>query len=100
MSVRSCVSCSGAAEPPGAEDAELAAGEELYILFKRPSVQIPLTVKTFGKRSLLTLEQVPVHVVSPNAVVANSEAGDELAKKQLQKVVSEMRITKKIPVVE
>jgi hypothetical protein len=33
-------------------------------------------------------------------VVANSEAGDELAKKQLQRVVSEMRITKKIPVVE
>jgi hypothetical protein len=82
------------------DDVELAEFEGLNILFDSPAVKIPLTVKTFGRRSTLTLKEVPVQVVSTNAVIANSEAGDELAKEQLKQVVSEMRITKKIPVVE
>ncbi|HYK03055.1 MAG TPA: hypothetical protein VE974_14940 [Thermoanaerobaculia bacterium] len=92
------ISCSRAMT--AGEDLELAEFEELNIQFDSPAVRIPLTVKTFGRKSTLTLKEVPVQVVSANAVISNSDAGDELAKKKLQRVVSEMRITKKVPVVE
>jgi hypothetical protein len=38
---KTTMSCADAAAAPGEEDVELAEGEELYILFKRPAVQIP-----------------------------------------------------------
>ncbi len=95
---KTIMSCANAGT--SGEDVELAEFEGLDIRFDRPAVRIPLTVKTFGRRTFLTLEQVPVQVISANAVIANSDAGDELAKEQLKQVVSEMRITKKVPAVE
>ena len=96
---KTIIGCSRATTSAG-EDLELAEFEGLNIQFDSPAVRIPLTVHTFGRKTTLTLKEVPVQVVSANAVIANSDAGDELAKKKLQRVVSAMRITRKVPGVE
>lgn len=83
--------------PEGPGEIELGRNESIVVKVENlPNgpINVPLSLRTFGRRSKLTLRDVAPHAISNNSAVSTNRAMKALKKGQIQLVLKDLLFTK------